>query len=279
MDNRPIGFFDSGIGGLTCIPYILSDFPDEKIVYFGDTARIPYGSKSKSTIIKFAVEISDFLVEKHDVKMLVIACNTISIIAYDTLRQRYPNVQIVNITNSAVRSIVNTCTAENKIGIIATKATIDSDAYKTRIQKQRPELQVFGQSCPAFVPLIEENFQQNPIMDMTIKYYLNDFLKDNKIDTLVLGCTHYPLVRDAIDRLYPGKRIIDPSKEMIRDIKEIFDSADLYSADENPSHILYASDLSENFVNMGNLVFSESDYQVTFIDFDLENINKQKGVK
>ena len=277
MDNRPIGFFDSGLGGLTCIPYLLRDFPQEKIVYFGDTARTPYGSKSKSTITKFAVEIADFLIETHDIKMLAIACNTVSAIACDVLRQRHPGVPVIGIINPAVRMVTNTCSSENRIGVIGTKATIESDAYKNRILHLNPELKTFGQACPALVPLIEEGILNNPIMDMTIKYYLDDFLKDNNIDTLVLGCTHYPLIRNTIDLIYPGMRIIDPSEEMIQDIKEYLDGSNLYATEGKPDHVFYASDLSENFVNMINLMFSGNDYPVSFIDFDLENYLNKRG--
>jgi glutamate racemase len=279
MDNRPIGFFDSGLGGLTCIPYMLSQFPGERIVYFGDTARTPYGSKAPQTIRRFAFEIADFLIETQDVKMIVIACNTVSAIATEELRQKYPNVPIIGIISPAAHTAANTCTDKNRIGVIGTKATIESEAYIKKILGLASDLKVFGQACPALVPLIEEGIIRNPIMDMTIKHYLDNFIDEKKIDTLILGCTHYPLIKDSIDRLYPGLRIIDPSKEMLQYVRDTLDSCDIHAAERLPSHIFYASDLSENFVNMIDLIFSESESPVTFIDFDLDNYLEKKEVK
>jgi len=279
MDNRPIGFFDSGLGGLTCIPYMLSQFPNERIVYFGDTARTPYGSKAPQTIRRFAFEIADFLIETQDVKMIVIACNTVSAIATEELRQKYPNVPIIGIISPAAHTAANTCTVNNRIGVIGTKATIESEAYLKKILGFAPDLNVFGQACPALVPLIEEGIIRNPIMDMTIKHYLDKFIDEKKIDTLILGCTHYPLIKDSIDRLYPGLHIIDPSKEILQYVSDTLDSCDIHAAESTPSHVFYASDLSENFVNMIDLIFSGSESPATFIDFDLDSYLEKKEVK
>jgi len=276
MDNRPIGFFDSGLGGLTCIPYLLQKFPDERIVYFGDTARTPYGSKAPSTIRKFASEIAKFLIETQDIKLLAIACNTVSAIALTELQERHPNVPVLGIISPAAKAAADACTAANRIGVIGTKATIASGAYTKEILAHKPDLSVFGQACPAFVPLIEEGIIQNNIMDLTIKYYLDHFLDYNKIDTLVLGCTHYPLIRENIERLFPDLRIIDPSAEMLPSIAAELNGHNLVAEDERHDHVFYASDLSENFVNMINLIFSGTDYQVTFKTFDLENFLERK---
>jgi glutamate racemase len=271
MNNRPIGFFDSGLGGLTCIPYLLRAFPNERIVYFGDTARTPYGSKAPSTIRKFAAEITDFLVGTQDVKMIAIACNTVSAIAAGELRLRYPEVPVIGIISPAAQAASNTCTPENRIGIIGTKATIESGAYEKKLLGLAPGLRVFGQACPALVPLIEEGIIQNPIMDMTIRYYLDQFLKTNQIDTLILGCTHYPLIRKNIDSLYPGLRIIDPSEEMIRAVTDALNDENIRAGESRPDHVFYASDLSENYINMINLIFCENEHPVTFINIDLDS--------
>ena len=270
MDCRPIGFFDSGLGGLTCIPYILRTFPNERIVYFGDTARTPYGSKAYSTIRKFAAEITDFLIEKQDVKMVAIACNTVSAVALDDLRQRHPGVPVLGIISPAAHAIAKTCTRENRIVVIGTKATIESDAYAKKILSLAPDLKIFGQACPAFVPLIEEGIIGRRIMDLMIEYYLSSFVENNRPDTLVLGCTHYPLIRENIERLYPNLHIIDPSEEMLISIADTLERQGLHAGEPNSDHIFYASDLSENFVNMINLIFSGVDYSVTFKNFDLE---------
>jgi len=277
MDDRPIGFFDSGLGGLTCIPYILRAFPNERIIYFGDTARTPYGSKAISTIRRFAAEIAGFLIEKQNVKMLVTACNTVSAVALEELRRRHPGTPILGIISPAAHEVAKTCTPENRIGVIGTKATIASEAYSKKIIGFAPGLSVFGQACPALVPLIEEGIIQNHIMDLMIEYYLGSFLKINRIDTLVLGCTHYPIIRKNIERLYPYLRIIDPSEEVLASVSDTIKSGGLETGGGGADHVFYASDLSENFVNMINLIFSGIDYPVTFKSFDLDSFLERKG--
>lgn len=149
MDNRPIGFFDSGLGGLTCIPHMMRDLPEEKIIYFGDTARTPYGSKAANTIRSFSMEIADFLV-KSDVKMIVIACNTVSATCVEDLRKRFPQIPILGIIEPAAKAVAGSCRAGSRIGIIGTKVTISSGAYKKAIQARNPELKIFETACPAF---------------------------------------------------------------------------------------------------------------------------------
>ena len=188
MDNRPIGFFDSGLGGLTCIPHMMRDLPEEKIIYFGDTARTPYGSKAANTIRNFSMEIADFLV-KSGVKMIVIACNTVSATCVEDLRRKFPQIPILGIIDPAAKAVADSCKDGSRVGIIGTKVTINSGAYKKAIQAHNPKLEIFETACPAFVPLIEEGIIENDIMDLTIQYYMDDFIRDNDIDTVVLGCT------------------------------------------------------------------------------------------
>ena len=202
MYNGAICFVDSGLGGLTCIPNLFSQIPNEHVIYFGDTARTPYGSKAVSTIKHYANQIADFLYTK-DVKMMVIACNTITATCLYDLQKRFPDIPIVGIINPAAGKIARTCDENNRIGVIATKVTIASDDYNREIKKLNPNLHVFSKAAPAFVPLIEEGIIDNEIMDLTIKYYLDDFLSENKIDTLVLGCTHYPLLIEKIKAFLP----------------------------------------------------------------------------
>lgn len=250
MDNRPIGFFDSGLGGLTVIPNLLENLPNERVIYFGDTARTPYGSKAVSTIKQYATQIADFLVSK-DVKMLVIACNTISATCLEDLRVRFPQIPILGIISPAARKVAAICTPENNIGIIATKVTTASGAYRERIRDFNPELRVFDKATPAFVPLIEEGIIENEIMDLTIHYYMDDFIRENSIDTMVLGCTHYPLIRKNIEKIYPGLNIINPSYEIIGRVRQILENdGTLADEDNDRENIFYASDLSENFENM-----------------------------
>ena len=179
MDNRSIGFFDSGLGGLTCIPILFKKLPEERVIYFGDTARTPYGSKAVSTIKTYANQIADFLKSK-DVKMMVIACNTITSTCLDDLRKRFPDTPIVGIINPAAHKVAEICDETNNIGIIATKVTIGSGDYNRMIKTLNPKLNVFSKATPAFVPLIEEGIIDNEIMDLTIRYYLDDFINDTK---------------------------------------------------------------------------------------------------
>ena len=147
--------------------------------------------------------------------------------------------------------------------------TISSGAYKKAIQARNPELKIFETACPAFVPLIEEGIIKNDIMDMTIRYYLDDFVLENRLDTLVLGCTHYPLIRDSIERLYPDLRIINPSEEIVHSIEKILKERDMLAENSERENIFYASDLSENFVNMIELIFSDQPLKVQFKNLEL----------
>ncbi|MDR2295263.1 MAG: glutamate racemase [Clostridiales Family XIII bacterium] len=263
MDNRPVGFFDSGLGGLTCVPYLMDALPRERIVYFGDTARTPYGSKAVSTIRAFSFEISDFLIE-NGVKMIVIACNTVSSVCIEDLRERHPKTPILGIIEPAARATAALCGPEDRIGVIGTKATIRSNAYRDEILRRNGALDIAQTACPALVPLIEEGIVEHEIMDLSIRYYLDGFLSYNNIDTLVLGCTHYPLIRRNIQKLYPALRIVDPSREILQSIRETLTRADMLAADASAEHTFYASDLSEGFVNMIRRIFESTGLDIVF---------------
>lgn len=272
MDNRPIGFFDSGLGGLTCIPYLMKALPDERMIYFGDTARTPYGSKAASTIRSFSMEIADFLV-RSDVKMIVIACNTVSATCLELLRNRFPQIPILGIIDPAAREAAQSCDSRNNIGIIGTKVTINSGTYKSLISSYNDRLNIYETACPAFVPLIEEGIIDNEIMDLTIKYYMDDFVYGNKLDTVILGCTHYPLIKKNIERIYPDLDIINPSSIVVSKIRQVLEERNMLAENSEFSNIFYASDLSENFVNMIDHIFENesADARVKFKNFDLEN--------
>lgn len=249
MDNRPIGFFDSGLGGLTSIPYIMKMLPDEQIIFFGDTARTPYGSKAVSTIKQFTMQIGEFLV-KNDVKMIVIACNTVSATCLEDLRKAFPEIPVIGVISPTAKVVRDTCTEEDRIGIIATKVTINTNAYEEKILQKAPGLHLYSKACPAFVPLIEEGIIDNEIMDLTIRYYLDDFIKENHINTLVLGCTHYPLLTENIRRLYPEMKIINSSREAAVAVQIELEKRGMLAGPNTHENVFYASDLSENFVNM-----------------------------
>ncbi len=267
MDNRPIGFFDSGLGGLTCISPLLSLLPEERIIYFGDTARTPYGSKAASTISKFSLQIADFLVQRN-VKMIVIACNTVSAVCLKELTKHCPDIPVLGIISPAAEKVAHSCSQNNSVGIIGTKATIKSNAYERYINRLSPKIPIHGVACPALVPLIEEGIIENEIMDLSIQYYMDRFLKYHKIDTLVLGCTHYPLIMQNISRLYPRLSIIDPSREIAADIKKLLTERDMLAKGSDFENTFFASDLSENFINMINRIFEINEFKVAFKDLD-----------
>ena len=269
MDNRPIGFFDSGLGGLTCISPLLSAMPNERIIYFGDTARTPYGSKAPSTIKTFSLQIADFLVQRN-VKMIVIACNTVSAVCLTELQERYPDIPIVGIIRPAAEKVALTCSKDNSVGIISTKVTYNSGVYEKLIHQLAPDFPLHAIPCPTLVPLIEEGIIENEIMDLSIQYYMDHFLSYHKIDTLILGCTHYPLIRENISKLYPSLDIIDPSREIAGHVQKKLIESDLLAQDSNFENTFYASDLSENFVNMINRIFEIGKFRVAFKNLDLD---------
>ncbi|NLD20376.1 MAG: glutamate racemase [Clostridiales bacterium] len=271
MDNRPIGFFDSGLGGLTCIPHLMKQLPNEKMIYFGDTARTPYGSKATTTIRSFSMEIADFLM-KCNVKMIVIACNTVSATCLEALRSRFPQIPILGIIEPAARKIAAEYLEDTRVGIIGTKVTIGSSAYKKSIGSFNDRLKTYEKACPAFVPLIEEGIIENDIMDLTIKYYMDEFVESNQLDAVVLGCTHYPLIKRNIERLYPRIQIINPSRIIVENIENILRESDMLAGNSDFKNVFYASDLSENFVNMIDYIFENEDAEakVKFLNFDLE---------
>lgn len=209
-DNRPIGVFDSGIGGLTVVKSIVESMPGENIIYFGDTARVPYGTKSKRQITEYALSDVKFL-DAFDVKAVVIACNTADSTAREAIEAAFPDLPVFGVVDPASRMAAET-TVNGKIGVIATNATVSTGAYERVIASYNPEATVFMKACPLLVPLVENGRIRtgDPVIEMVLQEYL-DPLVDEGIDTLVLGCTHYPLLFDTIEYLYPELRIISSS--------------------------------------------------------------------
>ena len=278
MDNRPIGFFDSGLGGLTCIPYLMKRLFDEKIIYFGDTARTPYGSKAPNTIKNFSLEICDFLA-KCNVKMIVIACNTVSSICLDDLQKKFPGIPIVGIIEPTAEAVAERCAPSDNVGIIGTKVTIASHAYRDTVYLHNDRISIYETACPAFVPLIEEGIIDNEIMNLTISYYMDDFVKDNCLNKIILGCTHYPLIKDNIERIYPDLEIINPSSIVVDRIENVLTEKRMLAVNSDFRNVFYASDLSENFLNMIDHIFKDEadDAKVKFLNFDLEKDMLKQG--
>ena len=203
--DAPIGVFDSGIGGLTVAREIMRQIPNEKIIYFGDTARMPYGSKSKETVTRFSKQIVRFL-ETFQVKTVVVACNTASAYALDELEKEI-DVPILGVIKPGAKTAVEV-TRNGRIGVIATEATIGSQMYNKYIQELNKDVTIYGKACPLFVPLVEEGLWEDPVTDEIAKRYLTELI-DIDIDTLILGCTHYPLLMDKIKKYIPsGVRIM-----------------------------------------------------------------------
>lgn len=213
MKNKkmaPIGVFDSGVGGLTVAREISRQLPYENIVYFGDTARVPYGSKSQNTIIRFSEQIIRFLRTKQ-VKAIVIACNTASALALDAVKDEF-DLPIIGVVIPGARAAVE-ATTNGKVGVVGTEATVQSGMYTKVIQGMNPKIEVIEKACPLFVPLVEEGFKEHIVTREIIEYYLES-MRNTDIDAMILGCTHYPLLRSKI-REYMGDKIqiVNPAYE------------------------------------------------------------------
>jgi len=244
-----IGIFDSGVGGLTVVKEIKKILPDVPIVYFGDTARLPYGNKSPETIQKYSSEIVEFLKNKG-CRTIVIACNSASALAADYVREKFPDLKIYDVVSSGAEAVAET-TRSKKVGVIGTTATINSGVYKKKIFEINPEIKVFTKACPLFVPLVEENWIRRPETKKIARTYLRS-LKLKKIDTLLLGCTHYPLLENIISGVMgrrakviaSGEKLAEELKGKIRDYKK---GGDEY----------YVSDLTEHFERLAERILGK----------------------
>jgi glutamate racemase len=244
-DRRPIGIFDSGVGGLTVVQQIQKILPGEDIVYFGDTARVPYGTKSSQTITKFSVENVEFLMEK-DVKLVVVACNTASALSLDFLKRCF-RVPIIGVIEPGAKGAASV-TRSGRIGVIGTNATISSGSYEKAIRKLNPGALVTARSCPLFVPLVEEGWLKRPVTRDVASIYLAP-LKAAKVDTLIMGCTHYPLLREVIKSVMGrGVLLIDSAKEVAKEARIILASAGLLnSPGRKEKHNFFVSDEPSRF--------------------------------
>ena len=246
MDDRPIGVFDSGLGGLTAISEIIKQMPNEDIIYFGDTGRVPYGSRSKEIIIKYARQDIKFLMS-FDIKAIVVACGTVSSTALDVLKPDY-KLPIIGVVQSAARDAAM-ATKNGKIGVIGTQGTISSGAYTKTLSEIDRKLEITETACPLFVPLVENGrFQTGDVVATTVaKEYLEAFSGKN-IDTLILGCTHYPLLRGIISEILgDGVCLIDSGASAIKDISKILKGSAAQAGDRAGEIKYFVSDDPENF--------------------------------
>jgi glutamate racemase len=251
MDNRPIGVFDSGLGGLTAVKELMNQLPGENIVYFGDTGRVPYGTRSNETVIKYVLQDIRFLLS-FDIKLIIIACGTASSIALETVKNKF-DVPIVGVVHSTAEQAVK-ISKNKKIGIIGTQGTINSGAYERKIMELDNQVQIFSKSCPLFVPLVENGYTDNQVARLVAEEYLNSLISE-QVDTLILGCTHYPLLKKVIaDVMGHHVNLIEPGVEVARHTKALLDKNNMLANPKTESiHRYFVSDNVENFSNLGSL--------------------------
>jgi glutamate racemase len=239
-NKKPIGIFDSGLGGLTVVKEIIAKLPHENIVYLGDTARVPYGARSKETIIKFSFEDAKFLLRKK-VKCIIIACNTSSALAGRELKKKL-KIPVFDVINSALNE-ANKASKNRRIAVIGTRGTIDSGVYKV----------LYSQACPLFVPFIEEGEIDSPALKSVAKKYLSKF--KGKIDTLIMGCTHYPIIKNIIKRQIDGKvKLINPGETSAIEVEKYLSDHDLLNRNKSKGKIQYfVTDVTPRFADMAEM--------------------------
>lgn len=263
--SAPIGVFDSGLGGLTVVRALRTLLPNESLIYVGDTARVPYGPKSPETVRRFARQIADWLVAQ-DVKAIVIACNTATAHALDDLRAHL-DLPVIGVIEPGARAAIAPSTA-GSIGVIGTSGTVASGAYERAIHALAPSRVVHVHACPLFVPLVEEGWVDHPATRLIVREYLAP-LRAAGVDTLVLGCTHYPLLTGAIaSEMGPDVRLIDSAEETARETRRLLEGIDLLADPGGPSTLrVVASDAPERFLALGRRFLDESMSHVEHVPF------------
>ncbi len=252
--DSAIGVFDSGIGGLTVLQKIIELLPKENTIYLGDTARAPYGTKSVETVLRYSFENSEFLVEKG-VKLLVVACNTSTAIALDRLRSSL-EVPVIGVIEPGATKALDV-TKNKKIGVIGTEATIQSGAYTKALRAKDLKVEVYSRACPLFVPLVEEGWTDNAVVEMTVKVYLGS-LKQSGIDTLILGCTHYPLLKKAV-RKFLGDTVclVDSAEEIAKEVGSVLKKDSLVRKNGDGAYSFFVTDAPDRFVKVGQRFLGE----------------------
>lgn len=254
MDNRGIGVFDSGFGGLTVVQEIKKVLSGEKIYYFGDTARLPYGSKSRENIIHYSLEIAEFLKTK-DIKALVVACNTASAFALEELQEHY-SFPVIGVIEAGSRRALNV-TKGGRIGVIGTKGTVSSGVYGKALKKGKRNIEVYSKPCPLFVPLVEEGMIHDEVTEIMIDRYLREF--KSRVDSIILGCTHYPLLETSIKKYFEkeGVEVVNPAVETSLELKNLLEEKELISEEKNDGIEFYVSDSPSHFKKLGEMFLGE----------------------
>lgn len=265
MSNLPIGIFDSGIGGLTVQRAIAALLPHEDTIYFGDTAHVPYGTKSRETVTRYSLDIADYL-SKAGIKLLVAACNTASAYSIEALSERL-NIPVLGVIEPGAAAAVE-ATNTRRVGVIGTEGTVRSGAYFDAIKKRDEKVSVFFKACPLFVPLAEEGMLDNRIAALTAMHYLKYF-RDEPVDTLVLGCTHYPLLKDVIGQAMPeGTVLIDSAEATAREVQNVLISTGLLRTHitDEVEHSFYVTDSPQRFMSVGESFLGEPFSEVKLVD-------------
>jgi len=273
--QKYIGVFDSGVGGLTVVRELLKSLPSESMIYLGDTARVPYGIKSKETVIKFTSECVNFLLN-FKLKAIVIACNTASSYALSDLKSKL-DIPIFEVISPGVKKAVES-TRNKKIGVIGTRATVDSQSYKNRILKCDKKIEVFQQSCPLFVSLAEEGWVDDDITYQIAERYLES-LKTKSIDTLILGCTHYPLLKNVIGKAI-GEEVVlvDSAEEVASIVKQNLENNDMLLNVTDEKNKFFVTDEIKRFIEVGRIFFGSNLDEVSRVDLsDNKIMEKVKG--
>jgi len=265
-DDRPIGVFDSGIGGLTVVRELVDQLPGESIVYFGDTARVPYGPKSADTVRRYAREAAAFLLSR-DVKMIVIACNTATAHAQASL-SAHVDVPVIGVIEPGARAAVE-ATRTCRVGVIGTAGTIASGAYDLAVRRKLPDARVYAQACPLFVPLVEEGWAHHPAAALIARAYLEP-VRDMDVDVLILGCTHYPLLAPLVQEIMgPDVTLVDSARETAREVREVLEQRGMLRADGRPAQYAFiASDAPARFREVGRRFLGDIVQSVERVDVE-----------
>ena len=274
-DNRPIGVFDSGVGGLTVVKQLMKKLPSENIIYFGDTARIPYGTKSEEIVRRFALEDSFFLLEKN-VKIVVVACNTASSVAVSML-QTILDVPVIGVIEPGAEAAVRN-SRNRKIGVIGTAATIRSSSYRKKVLQSSNKAQVISQACPLFVSLVEEGWIEDEATILIARRYLQTMI-ENHVDTLILGCTHYPLLKNTIQKvLGDNVRLIDSGVETAITVAKILEEKSmLANPDQIAKNKFYLSDMPYKFQEIAERFLERTIPHVETVNFEQFLMKKGEG--
>lgn len=253
--EKPVGIFDSGIGGLTVLREVQALLPGEHLLYLGDTARVPYGIKSPETVTRYSFECAEFMMQRG-VKLLVVACNTVSAISIDRIRARI-DVPVVGVIEPGAKAAVG-ASRQGRIGVIGTETTIRSEAYVRAIRAMMPSAEVRSRACPLFVPLAEEGWTEGEIVRLIAERYL-DYFSGSDIDTLVLGCTHYPLLKGVIQSVMGGVTLIDSAIEIAKVVRDVLGGLDLLrNTPEASVRRFFVTDSPESFIRVGGRFLGEA---------------------